>query len=170
MKFDVDKAEIKASNIPHEIFLTNLIVNHILYFVIAVGLAKSLPEMVMLVPIISVAALGYILIQGRRIQQSGSWFVRCHWRIAMKRSRLLILMITILSLLLALLYAIHIYAEVPFAQIIPLAAITTMPVMITVLALIVMQSEALHFSRTGQLPNSMVEQFPPPSELKVIKE
>ncbi|MBT3308430.1 MAG: hypothetical protein HN382_02865 [Gammaproteobacteria bacterium] len=171
MKFNIDEAQSKASKIPHEIFLTNLVVNHILFFVSALGIAGSFPLLIAVTPIASVAALGYILIRGRSMTDNDTpWFVQCHWRIAMKRSRLLLMMLLGLALLLSAMYAIHIYGEVAFSQIFPLAAVVTMPVMITIFGLIIMESEALHFARSGQLPKSMVERFPPADDIEVLEE
>ncbi len=168
MKFDIDDSDIKASKIPHEIFLTNLIVNHVLYFISALGMAKSLPQLVAATPIISIGALGYIMVRGKKIQRSAPWFVRCHWQIAMNRSRILLLTLSALTLLLSTLYAIHLYGDVAFAQIFPMAAIVTIPVMITILALILMESEALHFASSGQLSKGMVERHPPPEQIVQI--
>lgn len=170
MKFEIDEAEIKASKIPHEVFLSNLIVNHILYFVSALGIVKSIPQLVMVTPIASILALGYIMIRGRKMVEEAPWFVQCHWRIAMKRSKLLMAMLLGLIALLAGLYAIHIYGGAAFATIFPLAAVVTMPVMVTIFALIIMQSDALHQAKNGRISNSMVEKFPPPATLKVLEE
>lgn len=170
MKFEIDEAQIKASKIPHEVFLTNLIVNHILYFVSALGIAKSIPELVAVTPIASIAALSYIMFKGRTVLKDAPWFVQCHWRIAMKRSKLLIIILLGLIALLAGLYAIHTIGGAAFATIFPLAAVVTLPVLVTIFALIIMESDALHLSKNGQVPNSMVEKFPPPTELKVIEE
>ena len=169
MKFNIDEAQLKASKIPHEIFLTNLIVNHILYFISALGIIKSIPQLVMVTPVVSVLALSYILIHGKQMVKNAPWFVQCHWRVAMNRSRLLLLMIVGLITLLSSLYAVHLYGEVAFSQVFPFAAVVTLPVMITILALILMESEALHFSRNGQLSKSMVEKFPPPTDIEVVE-
>ena len=170
MKFNIAEAELKASKVPHEIFLTNLIVNHILYFVSALGIVKSIPQLVMVTPIASILALGYIMIRGRKMAEEAPWFVQCHWRIAMKRSKLLMAMLLGLIALLAGLYAIHIYGGAAFATIFPLAAVVTMPVMVTILALIIMESEGLHYAHSGQLPDRLVEQFPPPADIEAIEE
>ncbi len=169
MKFKIDEAELKASKIPHEIFLTNLIVNHILYFAFALS-ASSLPELIAVTPVVSILALSYTLLQGRKKIKNAPWFVQNHWRIAVKRSRLLLLMLLGLVALLATFYAIHIYGEIAFAKIFPLAAVVTLPIMVTIFGLIIMESEGLHYARSGQLPDRMVERFPPPAEIEAIKE
>lgn len=170
MKFEIDETEIKSSKIPHEIFLTNLIVNHILYFVSALGIAKSIPQLVAVTPIVSVAALSYILIRGKQQQESDSWFVRCHWQIAMKRSKLLILMLLGLVTLLGGIYSIHLFGGAALAKVLPLGAVVTLPVLVTIFALIIMESDALHQARNGRLSKSMVEKNPPPADLVVLEE
>ncbi len=171
MKFDIEEAQLKASKVPHEIFLTNLIVNHILYFAFALS-ASSLPLLIAMVPIISILALGYLMIRGRKVVNSDSipWFVQCHWRVAMKRGRLLLIMLGGLITLLGALFSIHLFGGTPFAQVIPFMAVITMPVMVTILALIIMESEGLHHARTGQLSKGIVEQYPAPTEVKLIEE
>ncbi len=170
MKFEIDEAEIQASKVPHEIFLTNLIVNHILYFAFALS-ASSLPLLIAVTPTVSVLALGYLMIRGRQVVNSDSmpWFVKCHWQVAMKRGRLLLLMLGGLVALLAVLLSIHLFGGAPFAQIIPFMAVITMPVMVTILALIIMESEGLHHARTGQLSKGMVERYPPPDDITVLE-
>jgi hypothetical protein len=170
MKFQIDEADIKASKIPHEVFLTNLIVNHILYFVSALGIAKSIPQLVMVTPIASIAALSYIMIRGNKMVSEAPWFVQCHWRIAMKRSKLLMAMLLGLIALLSTLYAIHVFGGAAFATIFPLAAVVTLPVMVTIFALIIMESDALHQAKSGQISNSMAERFPPPADLIPLEE
>jgi hypothetical protein len=170
MKFIIDEAQLRASKTPHEIFLTNLIVNHILYFIATLGVFKSLPQLVAATPLISMLSLGYILFRGRQSATRDPWFVQCHWQVAMKRSRLLLMMLAGLILLLSTLYAIHIYGEVAFSQVFPLAAVVAIPMMVTILALIIMESEALHFARSGQLPRSIVEKYPAPADVEMVDE
>ncbi len=50
MRFEVSDRDIKKANIPHEIFLTNLIGNHILMAVAAGGVAGSFPWVMAVIP------------------------------------------------------------------------------------------------------------------------
>jgi len=43
MRFEVTREEIERANVPHEIFLTNLIGNHILMTAGAGGMAGTVP-------------------------------------------------------------------------------------------------------------------------------
>ena len=86
----ISETEIKQARHPHELFLINLITNHILVFVALLGMASHNPEPLILVPIISVSILGYTIWRARKSVQRDSWFVMCHWQLAAKRSRLFI--------------------------------------------------------------------------------
>ena len=59
--FDVNDQERKQARQPHELFLINLITNHILIFVGTLGFASHNPEPLVIVPIISLAILSYTL-------------------------------------------------------------------------------------------------------------
>lgn len=166
MRYEVNDAEIKAAKHPHEWFLVNLITNHVLLFVAFLS-ASSLQGFLILVPIISVAILGYLLIRARRAHVSAPWFVHCHWQIAARRSRFFILMLAIMGLVIGTVLLVS--GGDPEPQHYALGGLGILPTMITVLALIVMESEAMHQARTGQLPKWVVEQYPNP-EAKLLGE
>jgi len=86
MKFDVSESEAKKAKIPHEIFLTNLVGNHILWFVAALGLARSNWYPLAMVPVVSIGCLVYTIWGAKRAQQNTPWFVMCHWQIGARRS------------------------------------------------------------------------------------
>ena len=80
MKFEITGEEAHKAKIPHEIFLTNLIANHILWFVAALGLVRSYWQPLALVPIVSVGILAYTLWRAKQSKSRDSWFVMCHWK------------------------------------------------------------------------------------------
>jgi hypothetical protein len=170
MRFDISPAEIKKANIPHEIFLTNLIGNHILMFVASLGMMGSLPWLAGLVPAISFALMGYTLWRARRALKTDPWYVKCHWQVAARRTKLFMFMLTLLLVMAALGWAGYTYLgmmkEAVFALI---GGVGILPVMVTMLILILMESEALYHSNLCKLPNWVVEKFPN-SEVKIIEE
>jgi len=170
MRFEVSDREIKKANVPHEIFLTNLIGNHILMAVAAGGLAGSFPWVMALIPIISFAVLGYTLWRARRSVSRDPWYVMCHWQVCARRSRIFIAMLTLLLLAAALAWAGHVYGgmmkEAAIALVIGLGIL---PVMGTVLVLIVIESDALYNANQARLPNWVVARCPNP-DAKIIDE
>ena len=93
MKFDISDEVAHKAKIPHEILLTNLIGNHILWFVAALGLAGSYWQPLALVPVFSFVTLSYILWRARRSLTQDDWYVMVHWQICAARSRLFIYML-----------------------------------------------------------------------------
>ena len=74
----------------HDIFLSNLIVNHILLFVGIATLGPNYMYLVVLVPILSIFAIIYTLFRAARVQRDDSEFVFIHWQIAARWSLSLI--------------------------------------------------------------------------------
>jgi hypothetical protein len=170
MKFDVSPEECKQAKIPHEIFLTNLIANHILWFVAALGLVRSYWQPLALVPIVSVCVLVYTLWRAKQSKSRDSWFVMCHWQVAAKRSRVFIIMIALLLTVSALGWAGYTYlGMMQVAVMAVIGGVGILPTMVTVLVLIIMESDALHQAGHQKLPKSIVEANPNP-DMKVLEE
>jgi hypothetical protein len=163
--FTVSPREIKQANVPHEIFLTNLIGNHILMAIAAGGIAGSFPWVMAMIPAISFALLGYTLWRASLSRRRDPWYVMCHWQICARRSRLFIIMLSLLLLVCTLGWAAHVYGGMMKEAVIALIVGTgILPVMVTVLVLIIVESDALYHANQAKLPAWVVERFPPPQE------
>ena len=170
MRFDVSQDEIKKANIPHEIFLTNLIGNHILMFVAALGMFSSLPWLAALTPAISLAIMTYTLWRAHRSLRIDPWYVKCHWQVAARRTKLFMIMLIMLLVIGGLGWAGHVYGgmmkEAVFALI---GGVGLLPVMVTMLVLILMESDALYHANQCKLPDWVVEKHPNP-DARIIQE
>ncbi|HEY5789850.1 MAG TPA: hypothetical protein VIX81_04445, partial [Gammaproteobacteria bacterium] len=62
--YPVDDAARRRAKVPHELFLTNLIGNHILAFVALLGMASHNPLPVLAVPLLSFLVLAFTLWRG----------------------------------------------------------------------------------------------------------
>ena len=168
MKFQISAEESHKAKIPHEIFLTNLIGNHILWFIAALGMAKTYWQPVALVPAVSILLLLYTLWRARRSRSIDSWYVMCHWQIAAKRSRVFIYMLLIalsVSFLGWLGYAYGgMMKEAVFAIV---GGVGILPVMVTVLVLIIMESDIMHQAALHKLPKRVVEAYPNPDAVEI---
>ena len=170
MRFEVSKEEIKKANVPHEWFLTNLIGNHILMAVAAGGVAGTFPWVMAIIPAVSFAILGYILWRARRSQAIDPWYVMCHWQVSARRSRILILMLSLLLVIMALGWVGYTYAGMMSEAVWALVGgVGLLPVMVTVLVLVIIESDSLYHASQAKLPNWVVERFPNP-DAKVIPE
>lgn len=157
MYFNVSEEEARKAKAPHDLFLINLIFNHIFMFA-AFLTASSLWKWVILVPIFSFIVLTYTIIRARYSLKNDSWYVMCHWQICAKRSWLFIGMISLMLLVVALILLVS--GGNPKPQQIALAGIAILPTMITTFVLIIMETVSLDDSKNGRVPDAVVERFP----------
>ncbi len=133
----------------HELFLINLIFNHV-FLLIAALTATSLQESVVAVPIISAGVLGYTFWRARRQPGRDPWFVRCHWHIAARRSLLFAAMWLTWGMVILALLAISGGDLKP--QHYAVGGVAGIPTMGFMLVLILMESEAMQQARHRTLP------------------
>lgn len=169
MKFEISDDLVHKAKIPHDIFLTNLIGNHILWFVAALGLVRSYWQPLALVPIVSFAALFYTL---RRAKKSKDpWYVWVHWQIAAERSRMFIYMLSAILVVWLLGWVGYTYFEMKKVAVMALiGGGGTIPIMVSVLILILIESDALHQANLRQLSKRVVEKYPPPEDVVVLED
>ena len=163
MQYEVSEGESRRAQIPHEIFLTNLVGNHVLMFIAALGIARSYWQPLALVPVISLCLLGYTLWRASKSKQQDPWFVMCHWQIAARRSRIFLAIVLLMLLVAALGWLAYSYfgmMKVAVYAIVGGAGI--LPTMVTVLVLIIMESDAMYQARQGKLPDSLLQRYPNP--------
>ena len=163
MRFEVTERAIKQANVPHELFLTNLVGNHILMFISALGMARSLPWLMALVPLISFGILGYTLWRAPRSRRRDTWYVMCHWQVCARRSKIFISMLAMLLLISGLGWVGYAYLGMMKEAVLALiGGVGLLPVMVTVLVLIIMESETLYHANLARLPRWVVDRYPNP--------
>ncbi|NEV62978.1 hypothetical protein [Thiorhodococcus minor] len=163
MRFEVSPADIKKANVPHEIFLTNLIGNHILMAVGLGGLAGSFPWIMAIVPAVSFTLLLYTLWRARQSIGRDPWYVMCHWQICARRSRIFLFMLGLLLTAVVLGWVSYTYGGMMKEAVWALVAGTgILPVMVTVLVLVIVESDALYHANQAKLPQWVVARFPNP--------
>lgn len=170
MRFDVSPEEVKKSNLPHEIFLTNLIGNHVLMFVAAAGMAGTFPWMMAVTPVISFALMSYTLWRARRSLKIDPWYVMCHWQVAARRTKLFMAMLSMLMIIILAGWLGYTYGNMMKEAVWALiGGVGLLPVMVVLLILILMESEALYHSSLHKLPDWVVKRHPNP-DAKIIEE
>jgi len=170
MPYDVSEADKRGAKIAHEVFLTNLIVNHILLFAGLMGMASSMPLIMLATPSISVVALLYIMLRARIALKKDSWFVMCHWQLTARRARFFITLLGVLGLVFLGLLASVGWDPVELR---PghkaIGGVAMLPTLVTILVLIVMESDAQHKARSGIVPDWLVKKFPN-ADVKLLDE
>ncbi len=161
-QFSISEVEATIAKWPHEIFLINLIFNHIFVFCATIAVVGPFPFLPALVPAISLAIIGYIYFKARSIAASDeSWFVKAHWQIAARRNRLFMMLLTTtcfvsfgglwLSKTLG-------WAKIPTIAMI--VGVGLLPFMVALLVLIVLGNESVFMAKNGKLPENFPVQHP----------
>jgi hypothetical protein len=170
MKFEISDDLTRQAKVPHDIFLTNLIGNHILWFVAALGLVRSYWQPLALVPIVSFSLLVYTLWRARKSRQRDHWYVMVHWQIAAERSRFFIYMLLAVMTVFLLGWLGYTYMGMMKVAVMALiGGVGLLPIMVTVLVLILMESDALHQASLHKLTQRVVTRFPPPEDVVVLE-
>jgi hypothetical protein len=171
MKFEISDDLVHKAKIPHDIFLTNLIGNHILWFVAALGLVRSYWQPLALVPILSLSILFYTLWRSKQSKTRDEWYVYAHWKIAAERSRIFIYMLLAVLGVCLLGWLGYSYMGMKKVAVMALTGgVGLLPIMVTVLVLILMESDALHQAAQGKLSKRMVEKYPYPEDVVVLED
>jgi hypothetical protein len=171
MKFVISDELTHKAKVPHDIFLTNLIGNHILWFVAALGLVRSYWQPLALVPIASLALLVYTLWRARQSKSRDEWYVMVHWQIAAERSRFFIYMLLAVLTVCLLGWIGYTYLGMMKVAVMALiGGVGLLPIMVTVLILILMESDALHQAALHKLSDRVVERYPVPEGVVVLEE
>lgn len=163
-QFSISPEEAKRAKWPHEIFLINLIFNHVLLFASTFGVYRTFPLLVLVVPVISFTIVSYIFIKAGQIAKSDeTWFVKAHWQICAKRNRiftmLLVAACVISGGILLLSNALH-WNQI--ATIAMISGLGMLPFILSILVLIILGNESVFLARTGKLSKRFVEQHPHP--------
>jgi hypothetical protein len=168
MKFEISDELVHKAKIPHDIFLTNLIGNHILWFVAALGIVRSYWQPLAMVPIISLSALLYTLWRAKKSRDP--WYVWVHWQIAAARSRIFIYMLLAVLGVWFLGWIGFTYIGMKKVAVMALiGGVGILPIMVTVLILILMESDALHQATSSRLSKSVVKKYPYPEDVVVLE-
>lgn len=160
MSYEISDNEKKQARHPHELFLINLITNHILLFAAALGVATSYPLLLLPTALASASILIYTLVRARRSLTVDSWFVSCHWQVAARRSRMFLIMLAAVSGVVCTILLLA--AGDPSPQQWAILGATVLPVMVTVLVLIILETDAMQQATHGDLPKWVRERMPQP--------
>lgn len=171
MQYEVSEADITDAKHPHEIFLINLITNHILLFVGLIGFAKTYPWVMLITPGISIVVLSYTMIRARSKLNNASWYAACHWQLCARRGMLFIGMLMALGLVVVgLLLSVGGDASQLKPGHYALGGVAALPTLVFILALIVMESDGLHKAKSGVVPQWLIDKYPSADKPPVIGE
>lgn len=166
MNFKASDAEIQRAKKLHSMLLFDFIVVHVFVFVIALGMIKTSSIPLMIMPAVSIALLGFVMLQAQRsIANEPSYFVRCHQLLAAKRARLfLALFIVTGSFTAAMFFGGAQFGLSPIASKSLAFGIGQLPFMVALLVLVVLEFDAEHQCKSSRIPAAALALHPAPKE------
>lgn len=157
---DPSERERLLAKRPHDIFLSNLIGNHILIFTAISTFGPAYINYLILVPLLSFAALGYTYYRSGHIRREDSEFVWAHWQVARRWSKIFFFVLLIVTSFAVLGWLGKTYLgmmkEAVYAMV---GGLSLLPTLVSVLVLIVIESDSLHHARVGTLPRWALRRF-----------
>lgn len=161
-QFSVMKDEGTRAKWPHEIFLINLVFNHIFVFAATLGVFSTFPYLPLVVPAISFSIIGYLIIKAKMVANGNdTWFVKSHWKIAARRNRIFMMLLSLtLIIFFSGVWISKVFHWNPIATKALIVGASLLPFMVVLLVLIILGNESVHLARIGKLPKRFVELNP----------
>lgn len=162
MKITVTENIVKNSKAPHNIFLLNLALIHLLMtpatLILEIGISG------LLIPLtFSLLIMLYSLVKIKNLDIDEHWFVYAHWKLALNRYRLLLISYGLTLALLLVGWLISTTSPDPNMQDIIYTVfirISIMPTLLMVLVNFFLESSALSMAAKGEIADSIVNKLP----------
>jgi hypothetical protein len=156
---EYSKKELKEGQFPHQLFLFNMVGNHVLLALIAVSNSSHL-EVTVIPVFISLMILAYTLIRAPARLRSESLFVRSHWQIALKRTKIFLIVYAVLFTAGMAAWLSYSYGGVMKEQAMALVGgLGILPTMVMVLVLTILETETLHHAMNARIPKTLAERL-----------
>jgi uncharacterized membrane protein YedE/YeeE len=178
MLFQIDDATRRKAKSPHELAMINLLLINLL-MLIALLAGSFLQEgskladyklIGVLIPFfISLGVITYSFVKARKTAASGPWFVAAHWKVAAGRYKILLIAYAVGAALIGLGWMLSQGQTDPRMEalmFIALQRVAIAPILISLMALIMLESGSLSQAGRGEVPDSLIKRFPPPADLE----
>jgi hypothetical protein len=177
MFFSVDEATRRRAKSPHELAMVNLLMVNLLMLVALLAgsfLQEGSPladykHLGVLIPLgISCVIIAYTFAKAGRTAGHGPWFVAAHWKLATGRYKILLIAYGVGTVLIGLGWLLSRGQSDPRMQdlmFIALQRVAIAPLLIALMALIMLESGSLSQAGRGEVPDGLIERFPPPADL-----
>lgn len=181
MYFEIAEKKRRRARTPHEISMFNLMFFHLLLGAGTVVLLLTKAEIMQKVgnwgfslPLIaSLSVITFIHLRAFRATDHDHWFVAVHWRLAMRRSRLLLIAYAVTGLIIAGGFLVASGMDKKTMQDIVVTIATrigAVPTLLTVMVSFVLESGSIYQAGRGEVPDGMIKRFPPPADLKTLQQ
>ena len=153
---------------PHELFMLNLALFHLLLAPVAI--VMDIGARGFLIPLLaSMAVIAFTYMRSRQTEHDLSWFVAAHWKLAMLRYRILLLVYLISGAMVGIGLLVGSGSEdanMAGIMLTVFSRIAAAPLLIGVILCFVLESGAIYQAGRGEVPDALVKRFPPPADVE----
>lgn len=170
MLFKIDETTVKRAKFPHELFMVNLAGFHLLMAPAAIVL--NIGVWGFLVPLLlSLTVISFTWRRACRLVTTPDWFVAMHWRLAARRTRILLAAYAIGGLILGAGFMVAAGIDKKTTQDIMLTVfsrIAVVPVLLSVMVCFVLESGSIYQASRGEVADQLVASYPPPTTIVAV--
>ena len=171
MKASIDTLTVKNAKQPHNIFLLNLALIHLLMtpatLILEIGVTG------MLVPLLfSLSIMLFSLVKSNNLHKNEHWFIHAHWQLALNRYRMLLISYAISIGLMLIGWLISTTsADANMQDILRTVfiRIAIMPTLLMVMISFFLESSALSMAGKGEITDAIIEKLPPEVKQQLIR-
>ncbi|AUB80781.1 hypothetical protein [Candidatus Thiodictyon syntrophicum] len=177
MFFPIPEPVRRQAKTPHELTMVNLLIFNLLTLIALLGGSFVEPDSSLapyrvpgvMVPLgLSLAIVAYSFLRARRATRAGPWFPAAHWRLASGRYRILLAVYLGGAGLIGLGWLLAHTQKLPGMQammFIALQRVAIAPMLIALMVLVMLASGAIYQAQRGEVPDRLIQRFPPPPDL-----
>lgn len=160
MQFEVSAAQIKQAQVPHNVFVSGVLLFHLLLTPAVITLKVGMIGL--LIPLAcSLLMMAYIFVRSRK---TTTWFVDAHWRLTFQHTQWLMIGYAVSATLIFLAWLISSTASADSMKHIMWTAMTriaVIPTLIAVMITSVTEASAVAVAARGEVPDKILKTFPP---------
>lgn len=127
-----------------------------------------------LVPLaVSLSIVAYSFVNAKKTAAAGPWFVAAHWRLATARYKILLIAYVVGAALIGLGWLLSKGQTDPRMEelmFIALQRVAIAPILLSLMALIMLESGSLSQAGRGEVPDGILKRYPPPAGLAADKD
>ncbi len=149
--------------------MLNLALFHLLLAPVAIVL--DIGALGFMIPLIaSLSVIAFTFVRSHQTEQGAPWFIAAHWKLAMRRYRILLTVYLISSAIVGVGLLVGMRAEdsnMAGIMLTVFSRIAAAPLLIGVILCFVLESGSIYQAGRGEVPDAMANRFPPPADVDV---
>ena len=166
MQFEIEPSVCRKARSPHELFMFNLAVFHLMLAPVSIFIMKDVTAL--FIPLlVSGAVFSYVFFRGKRAEKSDHWFVMAHWKLAFQRAKLLMIGYAVSALIITGGWLLAQGADKTMQDIFLTISsrIGIMPTFILVVVTFVLESGSIYQAGRGEVPDGLLKKYPAPADI-----